>query len=57
MRITSPLFGRRLSVCEQCRWFKAVLLESGRTRRLCVLTGEKLRPYSEVCASFEEVSR
>ena len=41
MRI-SPLFGRRLSVCEQCRWFKAVLLESGRTRRLCVLTGEKI---------------
>ncbi len=53
MRI-SPLFGKLKPVCEQCQWFRAVLLESGRTRRFCELKGEKLRPYSEVCASFEE---
>ena len=56
MRI-SPLFGKIQSVCEQCRWFKAVPLASGRTRRFCVLKGEKLRPYSEVCTFFAEVAR
>ena len=55
MRI-SPLFGKIQHACEQCRWFKAIPLASGRTRRFCVLTGEKLRPYSEVCASFEEAA-
>lgn len=38
--------------CDRCQFFRAVALASGRERRLCLLSGEKLRTAAGGCELF-----
>ena len=39
--------------CAACAYFRAVLLESGRVRRVCALTGEKLPLAGNPLCAFQ----
>lgn len=46
-----PLAGQ--GFCAACAYFRAVLLESGRVRRVCALTGEKLSLAGNPLCEFQ----
>lgn len=49
----SGLETQALAACPACSFYRAIDLPSGRVRRLCMLTGERLNTAATACEHFQ----